>query len=151
MLMQGDLDLMVAVGEGQQQRLTLQIVHSSVAVAVAQLIFAPRLRSHHELQSPVQQVVHRMALEIHVAQILHLVVKVVALRAELSLRAMALRVALAHRALAEVEMVEQAVRSELVELGEIAEVARQLFTAVVVVALATSAVVVEIPVVMANG
>jgi hypothetical protein len=122
-----------------------------VAVAVAQLIFAPRLRSHHGLQSPVQQVVHRMALEIHVAQILHLVVKVVALRAELSLRAMALQVALVHRALAEVEMVEQAVRSELVELGEIAEVARQLFTAAVVVALATSAVVVEIPAATANG
>jgi hypothetical protein len=38
-----------------------------VVAVVVQLIFAPRLRSHHELQSPVQQVVHHMALEIHVA------------------------------------------------------------------------------------
>jgi hypothetical protein len=67
LVMQEDLDLMVVVGAVQQPRLTSLTPPSSVVVAEEQLIFAPRLRSHHGLQSPVPRVVHHMALEIHVA------------------------------------------------------------------------------------
>jgi hypothetical protein len=67
LVMQEDLDLTVVVGAVQPLPLTSLTPQLSVVVAEVQLIFAPRLRSHHELQLPVPQVVHHMALEIHVA------------------------------------------------------------------------------------
>jgi hypothetical protein len=64
LVMQEDLVLMVVVGAVQPLQLTSLTPPSSVVAVVVQLIFAPRLRSHHELQSPVPRVVHHMALEI---------------------------------------------------------------------------------------